>query len=402
MQKYMINCFVNKLPRLLINFHNIDFADKYKEAQQTIKVNYADFEVPYNGIDNDDYVNGQGFCCDDATGLRAGNDNPELFQYYYHSDHLGSTSLITDLDGNVVQHVEYVPFGEVFIEERNNKWNTPYLFNAKELDEETGLYYYGTRYYDARLSLLLGADPMQEKYPDVSTYAYCVQNPVKFIDPDGREAWEVNNQWDDDYINKFSRFVYNQTNQYVNDGSQFTCEDFALSLLIDFASTNGLPVTINNGSGTYDARSDNYTDVATFKNDVLTTTGARDLQNNNNTVSSDISGARGGDIIVNRNSNNVGTHIQVVTAGFYIDNTDFVNGVSVAQGNSGLLNGVPGSSTIFDAGNPNSFFYTGKPIERGWIDVNANVYFNNTKGTTISNYSNAKNIDVRRWNFSVF
>jgi hypothetical protein len=41
-----------------------------------------------------------------------------------------------------------VPFGEVFIEERNKKWNTPYLFNAKELDEETGLYYYGARYYD--------------------------------------------------------------------------------------------------------------------------------------------------------------------------------------------------------------------------------------------------------------
>jgi hypothetical protein len=67
-----------------------------------------------------------------------GNDNPELYQYYYHSDHLGSTSLITNLDGEIVQHVEYVPLGEVFIEERNNTWNTPYPFNAKELDEETG------------------------------------------------------------------------------------------------------------------------------------------------------------------------------------------------------------------------------------------------------------------------
>jgi hypothetical protein len=47
------------------------------------------------------------------------------------------------LDGEIVQYVEYVPFGEVFIEERNNRWNMPYLFNAKELDEETGQYYYG-------------------------------------------------------------------------------------------------------------------------------------------------------------------------------------------------------------------------------------------------------------------
>ena len=61
-----------------------------------------------------------------------------------------------------MQHIEYVPFGEVFIEERNNVWNTPYLLNAKELDEETGMYYYGARYYDPRLSLWMSTDPMQE------------------------------------------------------------------------------------------------------------------------------------------------------------------------------------------------------------------------------------------------
>jgi len=126
--------------------------------------------------DNNDYVNGQGFCCSDnavnAPALRAmqPNDNPEKLQFYYHSDHLGSTSLITDLDGNVAQHVEYIPFGEVFIEERNAIWNTPYKFNAKELDEETGLYYYGARYYDPRVSLWISADPLQEKYPNISTY----------------------------------------------------------------------------------------------------------------------------------------------------------------------------------------------------------------------------------------
>jgi RHS repeat-associated protein len=139
-------------------------------------------------------VNGGGFCCDDAPGLRAGaigngNDNPEIYQYYYHSDHLGSTSLITNLDGEIVQHVEYVPFGEVFIEERNNKWNTPYLFNAKELDEETGLYYYGVRYYDSRNSVFLGVDPMWEKYPGISVFAYCNNNPINAVDPDGRFVW---------------------------------------------------------------------------------------------------------------------------------------------------------------------------------------------------------------------
>jgi RHS repeat-associated protein len=61
------------------------------------------------------------------------------------------------------------------------------------LDEETGLYYYGARYYDPRTSVWLSTDPLQEKYPEVSTYAYCVNNPVNAIDPDGRSTWVMNN-----------------------------------------------------------------------------------------------------------------------------------------------------------------------------------------------------------------
>jgi RHS repeat-associated protein len=101
------------------------------------------------------------------------------------------------LDGDIVQHIEYVPFGEVFIEERNNTWNTPYLFNAKELDEETGLYYYGARYYDPRISLWLSTDPLQEKYPHISSYAYCGNNPVRYNDPTGmfpvETIWDIGN-----------------------------------------------------------------------------------------------------------------------------------------------------------------------------------------------------------------
>ena len=148
---------------------SVDYDTKYALQQQVIKDNYETFEVPYNGEDNNDYVNGQSFCCEDDTPksmqTRAGDnfhdkDAYEKLQFYYHPDHLGSSSYITNLDGEVVQHIEYVPFGEVFIEERNNTWNTPYLFNAKELDEETGMYYYGARYYDPRLSLRMNVDPI--------------------------------------------------------------------------------------------------------------------------------------------------------------------------------------------------------------------------------------------------
>ncbi len=111
------------------------------------------------------------------------------------------------MDGEIVQHIEYVPFGEVFIEERNNKWNTPFLFNAKELDEETGLYYYGARYYDPRTSVWISTDPLQEKYPNISTYTYVANNPVKYIDPDGKRIYFVGGAANDsdgwNYIGRF-------------------------------------------------------------------------------------------------------------------------------------------------------------------------------------------------------
>lgn len=114
--------------------------------------------------------------------------------YYYHKDHLGSSSIIANGNGEVTQRIEYLPYGEVFLEQNNTNWNTPYKFSGKELDEETGLYYYGARYYDPRLSLWLGTDPMQGKYPGISTYAYCMGNPMNIVDPDGRLMIFINGQ----------------------------------------------------------------------------------------------------------------------------------------------------------------------------------------------------------------
>ena len=180
---------------------SVDYKVKYTQQLQVIKDNYATFAVPYNGEDNNDYVDGKGFCCNDGSLEAAQSrvmaramknnfqegDSYEKMQFYYHPDHLGSSSYITNLDGEVVQHIEYVPFGEVFVEERNNIWNTPYLFNAKEFDEETGLYYYGARYYDPRVSLWISVDSQWERYPNVSGYSFSLNNPIKFIDTEGHE-----------------------------------------------------------------------------------------------------------------------------------------------------------------------------------------------------------------------
>ena len=117
-------------------------------------------------------------------GITAGDD-PELYQFYYHADHLGSASYITNLDGEIAQHIEYVPFGGVFLEERNNKWNSPYLFNGKGRDEETGLSYYGARYYNPRVSPWISVDPLAEEMPSWSPYNYVFNNPLKYTDPTG-------------------------------------------------------------------------------------------------------------------------------------------------------------------------------------------------------------------------
>src|SRR5690554_2552251 len=105
--------------------------------------------------------------------------------YWYHPDHLGSSSYITNLDGEINQHLEYLPFGEALVEEHLSSYNSPFKFNAKELDAETGNYYYGARYYSQKYNLMLSVDPANEMYPGVSPYAYTLQNPIRYVDPTG-------------------------------------------------------------------------------------------------------------------------------------------------------------------------------------------------------------------------
>ncbi|WP_255424450.1 RHS repeat-associated core domain-containing protein [Apibacter sp. HY039] len=85
----------------------------------------------------------------------------------------------------------YTNWSKSFLEKSRNQRNTPYLFNGKELDEETGLYYYGARYYNPRESVWLSVDPLFEQ--TMTSYQYCYQNPVKFIDPTGMKGT-------DDYV----------------------------------------------------------------------------------------------------------------------------------------------------------------------------------------------------------
>nr|WP_294931141.1 RHS repeat-associated core domain-containing protein [uncultured Flavobacterium sp.] len=120
---------------------------------------------------------------EDFTGIGL----PENDIFYFHPDHLGSTSYITAKNGSISQHVEYIAFGEVLFEEHSSSFSSPYLFNGKELDRETNLSYYGARYLDMKTSLWLSVDPLTEEQPNKGSYQFCSNNPINLIDPDGRK-----------------------------------------------------------------------------------------------------------------------------------------------------------------------------------------------------------------------
>ncbi len=137
----------------------------------------------------------------------------KTFRYFYHPDHLGSSSWITDGSGNAIQHLHYLPFGEDWVDQRNASWSAPYTFSGKEKDVETGYSYFGARYYDSGLSIWLSVDPMSDKYPNLTPYAYCANNPVILVDPDGREV-EYNSNIDIIIISAF-RLVNSKFDNYV-------------------------------------------------------------------------------------------------------------------------------------------------------------------------------------------
>ena len=104
------------------------------------------------------------------------------------SDNNDGTRLVLDDSARIVERLMFLPTGEVFKDEQNSTlYHSDFLFSGKELDAETGNYYFGARYLAPKLGIWLSPDPMQLKYPHVSSYAYCMGNPLKLIDPDGRD-----------------------------------------------------------------------------------------------------------------------------------------------------------------------------------------------------------------------
>lgn len=164
-------------------------------------------------------------------------------RYCYHPDYLGSVAMVTNSAGVVHQMFftnpcsrRDLPFGSrrrseslarpnpdsaahregeemrTYENTSTGSFNSPYRFNGKEFDEQTGLAYYGARYYDNQMSMWLSVDPLAEKYPHSSPYVFSGNNPLYYIDPDGNELDVAQNK---DSQSDVLSIVQKDNQQYV-------------------------------------------------------------------------------------------------------------------------------------------------------------------------------------------
>ena len=144
------------------------------------------------------------------------NSSKIVFASKLNIDHLSGSNVETDEVGAVIELLDYYPFGAVRLDESSTSYINDYKYTGKELDGDTGLYYYGARYYDAGVGRFVGVDPVAlnigtkifyesldvnykgkkdeqkkilKKYlsnpQELNSYSYVANNPLKYVDPKG-------------------------------------------------------------------------------------------------------------------------------------------------------------------------------------------------------------------------
>ena len=134
----------------------------------------------------------------------------------------------------------------------------PQTFTGKERDSETGYSYFGARYYDSDLMTgWLSVDPMADKYPGLSPYAYCAWNPVKLVDPDGRE-WDLSNltEIQKENFNKSADFLSQRSPLFKEIYNQLTASSTVYSVSIGQTQDNN-PAQYDKSNNSFTFQSEN-------------------------------------------------------------------------------------------------------------------------------------------------
>lgn len=118
--------------------------------------------------------------------------------HYYHADHLGSSSVVTDATGAKVQNLAYFPFGQT--RQQSGTVNVHHKYAGQELDDSTGLYFYNARYYDPVLGRFMSADtvaPNLRDPQDINRYTYAGNDPLLYTDPTGQRGRAIRSGTED-------------------------------------------------------------------------------------------------------------------------------------------------------------------------------------------------------------
>jgi RHS repeat-associated protein len=306
-------------------------------------------------------------------------------------------------------------------------------------DYGLGLMDYGARMYDAAIGKWNAVDPMADAYHAYTPYGYVRNNPMRLIDPNGMSdfdangrdmfgntevqggammgeggfvsgkskgssevsitttthntlggviistststqivssAWAINNIWDDKQIAAFRERLNSLISTMEAKGDKYSCEDFALSCIMNFAKERQLPFKWETGSKNFDASNSQYSDADSFTKAVMDATGAIDFQRNANTSLTDKNNAKVGDIITLYNP---ASHVQVITATYGTPNV----AIDIKQGNlSGHLLRIPQS------------------IQSGTHLLKRDEYYNVSDNQPYYNVSSGLKPQLRTYNFT--
>ena len=154
--------------------------------------------------------------------------------HYFIKDHQGNNRVVADQNGNIEEVNHYYPFGGTFA---NSTSVQSYKYNGKELDTKNGLnwYDYGARHYDAALGRWHVVDPVAEKYVSMNPYNYCLNNPIRYIDPDGRDIIVLHDRKGAGGFGHTAVLIGNDT-----DGWRYLSKDGGKGIIVSGGSNVGI------------------------------------------------------------------------------------------------------------------------------------------------------------------
>ena len=156
-----------------------------------------------------------------GNGYVAPLGNSYTYRFYIR-DHQGNNRVVTTSTGTVKQTTHYYPDG-VTHDKSTGQGEQVYKYNGKELDRMHGLdwYDYGAREYDPTTGMFTSMDPLCEKYYHISPYAYCAGNPVRYVDPDGKDWYSYNGKYQ--WVNSTNNTYNDESgNKWKNIGHTYT------------------------------------------------------------------------------------------------------------------------------------------------------------------------------------